>query len=256
MDELGDPLNTYEEISTYNNYYEFTTDKQGVAKLSKDFITHPWQVEVGGLVNNPRTFEFEEMLSEFTQEERIYRLRCVEAWSMVIPWAGFELASLLQAVDPKPEAQYRQVYLGAAPGADAGPEVALDRLALRRRTALGRGQAPADSDGHRHLRQADAQRQRRSAATGRALEVRLQEHQGHRQDRADRHHAHIDVDGSGAPTSTASTPTSIPPWTIPAGRRRPSDASVNRGRRETLPFNGYEEEVASFYEGMDLRVNF
>ena len=85
-DELGNPVNTYEDITNYNNYYEFTTDKQGVAGLAKDFTVAPWTVEVGGLVNKPKTFGIEDLLKNFTQEERIYRLRCVEAWSMVIPW--------------------------------------------------------------------------------------------------------------------------------------------------------------------------
>jgi sulfoxide reductase catalytic subunit YedY len=95
-----------EDITHYNNYYEFSTDKQRVASLARDFRSDPWTVEVGGLVNNPKTFGMEDLLSQFTQEERIYRLRCVEAWSMVIPWTGFPLASLLQAVEPTSDAKY------------------------------------------------------------------------------------------------------------------------------------------------------
>jgi sulfoxide reductase catalytic subunit YedY len=105
-DELGNPVNTYEDITNYNNYYEFTTDKQGVAGLAKDFKTIPWTIEVGGLVNKPKTFGIDDLLKTFTQEERIYRLRCVEAWSMVIPWEGFTLASLLNMVEPTSEAKY------------------------------------------------------------------------------------------------------------------------------------------------------
>lgn len=104
-DELGDPLNSFEEITNYNNYYEFTTDKERVATLAKDFPTAPWQVEVGGLVNKPKTFGLEDLLA-FEQEERIYRLRCVEAWSMVIPWVGFPLAKLLNEVEPASAAKY------------------------------------------------------------------------------------------------------------------------------------------------------
>ena len=105
-DELGDPANSYEDITNYNNYYEFTTDKQGVANLATKFKPEPWTVEVYGLVNNPTTFGLEDLLGEFTQEERIYRLRCVEAWSMVIPWTGFTLASLLKVVEPTSDAKY------------------------------------------------------------------------------------------------------------------------------------------------------
>lgn len=105
-DELGNPANTYEEITNYNNYYEFSTNKEAVAPLSKDFTTTPWTVEVSGMVNNPKTFGVEDLLSTFPQEERIYRLRCVEAWSMVIPWSGFPLASLLKQVEPTSSAKY------------------------------------------------------------------------------------------------------------------------------------------------------
>ncbi len=105
-DELGNPVNSYEDITNYNNYYEFTVDKQGVAGLVGDFKTTPWTVEVGGLVNNPKTFAIEDLLKSFPQEERIYRLRCVEAWSMVIPWTGFTLASLLKMVEPTSDAKY------------------------------------------------------------------------------------------------------------------------------------------------------
>lgn len=104
-DELGDPLNTYDEITNYNNYYEFNTTKDGPARLAKDFPTAPWQVEVGGMVKNPKTYAMEDLL-KFDQEERIYRLRCVEAWSMVIPWVGFPLAKLLNEVEPTADAKY------------------------------------------------------------------------------------------------------------------------------------------------------
>ena len=105
-DELGDPANSYEDITNYNNYYEFTTDKEGVARLAQKFNPKPWTVEVYGLVNKPKTYGIEDLLSRFTQEERIYRLRCVEAWSMVIPWTGFTLASLLKEVEPTSDAKY------------------------------------------------------------------------------------------------------------------------------------------------------
>jgi sulfoxide reductase catalytic subunit YedY len=105
-DELGDPANSFNDITNYNNYYEFSTTKEAVAPLSKDFTTRPWTVEVYGLVNNPKTYGIEDLLGKFTQEERIYRLRCVEAWSMVIPWTGFPLSSLLKEVEPTSRAKF------------------------------------------------------------------------------------------------------------------------------------------------------
>ncbi|MGE5252036.1 MAG: protein-methionine-sulfoxide reductase catalytic subunit MsrP [Bacteroidota bacterium] len=105
-DELGDPVNSFEDITHYNNFYEFTEDKQGVSVLAEKFTTHPWTVEVTGLVRHPQKFAIEDLLSKFTQEERIYRLRCVEAWSMVIPWNGFPLSGLLNEVQPTSDAKF------------------------------------------------------------------------------------------------------------------------------------------------------
>ncbi len=105
-DELGNPLTSYEGIINYCNYYEFTTDKGRVAQLAENFVTSPWAVEVNGLVENPRTFTLEDILGGFEQQERIYRMRCVEGWSMVIPWVGFPLNELLNEVKPTAEAKY------------------------------------------------------------------------------------------------------------------------------------------------------
>jgi sulfoxide reductase catalytic subunit YedY len=104
-DELGDKLTSLEAITNYTNYYEFTTSKEGVTRLAQDFKTSPWTVEVGGLVHKPKTFDLDD-LQPFAQEERIYRMRCVEAWSMVIPWVGFPLAELLKEVEPMSKAKY------------------------------------------------------------------------------------------------------------------------------------------------------
>lgn len=92
-------------ITNYNNFYEFSTAKEGVARAARGFTTQPWSVSVDGLVNKPRTFDLNELLN-FPLEERIYRLRCVEGWSMVIPWIGFPLAKLLELVQPTSAAKY------------------------------------------------------------------------------------------------------------------------------------------------------
>jgi sulfoxide reductase catalytic subunit YedY len=102
---VNEKLTSIEDITNYNNFYEFSTNKQSVASESRGFVTRPWAVAVGGLVNKPTTFDLDELL-KFPQEERIYRLRCVEGWSMVIPWIGFPLAKLLEKVEPTSEAKY------------------------------------------------------------------------------------------------------------------------------------------------------
>lgn len=100
-----DVPNRFDEIANYNNFYEFSTNKTAVAKASEALVTRPWTVEVGGLVRNPRTFDIEELL-KLPHEERTYRFRCVEAWSMVIPWVGFPLKLLLDLVQPLGSAAY------------------------------------------------------------------------------------------------------------------------------------------------------
>jgi len=122
-DELSDRVNSYEDITNYNNYYEFTTDKQGVARLARDFVTRPWTVEVGGLVRNPKTYDIDDILQRFPREERIYRLRCVEGWSMVIPWMGFQLNKLLKEVEPLAEARYVRFETIYAPDQMPGQKV-------------------------------------------------------------------------------------------------------------------------------------
>jgi sulfoxide reductase catalytic subunit YedY len=101
----GEKPNTFAEIAGYNNYYEFSTDKSAVAAKAKNFFTDPWKVEVGGLVQKPRTFDLADLL-KFESVERTYRFRCVEGWSMVIPWVGFQLSKLLALVEPTSKATH------------------------------------------------------------------------------------------------------------------------------------------------------
>jgi sulfoxide reductase catalytic subunit YedY len=98
--------NTFEDISTYNNFYEFGTNKGDPARYAHEMTTEPWSVEIDGLVDKPGTYSFADLIDGMPMEERIYRFRCVEAWSMVIPWNGFELRHLLDRVGVQPGAKY------------------------------------------------------------------------------------------------------------------------------------------------------
>ncbi|MBX2804642.1 MAG: protein-methionine-sulfoxide reductase catalytic subunit MsrP [Hyphomicrobiales bacterium] len=98
--------NSYEDITTYNNFYEFGVDKSDPARYANQLTTDPWTIKVGGLVNNPREVGIEELLTGYDLEERVYRLRCVEGWSMVIPWVGISLASLIDKFDVQGSAKY------------------------------------------------------------------------------------------------------------------------------------------------------
>ena len=98
--------NAWEDITQYNNFYEFGTGKEDPAKFADALTVDPWSVSIDGLVERPGEFDFKDIMSEMTVEERIYRLRCVEAWSMVVPWNGFELSDLLEMAGVKPEAKF------------------------------------------------------------------------------------------------------------------------------------------------------
>lgn len=105
----------YKDATTYNNYYEFGTDKADPAKYAHTLVTKPWSVAVEGLVKKPKVFTLEELLKLSAQEERIYRLRCVEGWSMVIPWVGYSLSELIKKVEPLGSAKYVEFITQADP---------------------------------------------------------------------------------------------------------------------------------------------
>ncbi len=104
----NDILNKFEEITNYNNYYEFGTGKNDPAKYSQNFKSSPWKIKIEGLIKYPGDYYIEDILKGITIEDRIYRLRCVEGWSMVIPWQGFPLKKLIDRVEPDSRAKYIQ----------------------------------------------------------------------------------------------------------------------------------------------------
>jgi len=106
LGETDETPTPYEAVTTYNNFYEFGYDKADPSRRSGDFVTEPWSVTVEGLVENTGTFALEELVARFEVERRVYRMRCVEAWSMVIPWNGFMLRDLITLLVPKPEARF------------------------------------------------------------------------------------------------------------------------------------------------------
>jgi sulfoxide reductase catalytic subunit YedY len=254
-DELGDPLTTFEAVTNYNNFYEFSMDKEAVAPLSKDFVTEPWSVAVGGLVNKPRTFAIEDLRTLFPSEERIYRLRCVEAWSMVIPWLGFPLAGLLKEVEPLSAAKYVRFETLLDPLQMPGqrskwydwPYVEGLRLdeAMHPLTILSTGLY-----GKELLPQ-----------NGAPLRLVVPWKYGFKSiksivkiDLVEEQPVSLWMDA--APNeygfyANVNPAVSHPRWSQASERR-----IGELGRRPTLPFNGYAEEVASLYEGMDLAVYY
>jgi sulfoxide reductase catalytic subunit YedY len=105
---LNEKITSYVDATSYNNFYEFSTGKRRVVKLSSTLRTRPWTVSVEGYVRKPKVYDIDELIKIFPLEERIYRLRCVEAWSMVIPWIGFPLADFIKRCEPTSKAKYVQ----------------------------------------------------------------------------------------------------------------------------------------------------
>lgn len=254
-DELGDPATSYDAITNYNNYYEFSTDKQAVAPLARNFPTSPWQVEVTGLVNNPKTYGLEDILKNFTQEERIYRLRCVEAWSMVIPWEGFSLSNILNEVEPTADAQYVKFTTATDPLTMPGlsspwyswPYTEGLRLdeAMNPLTTLATGiyGQPLLPQNGAPIRLVVPWKYGFKSIKS-IVKIELTTEQP------------ATLWNNAAPDeygfySNVNPEKSHPRWSQATERR-----IGELGRRETLMFNGYQEQVASLYEGMDLGLNY
>ena len=254
-DELGDPLTSYEAITNYNNYYEFSTDKREVAVLARDFKTSPWTVQVGGLVQQPKTYGVEDLLKKFTQQERIYRLRCVEGWSMVIPWLGFPLAGLLKEVEPMSQAKYvrfealldKQQMPGQLNGWYSWPYVeglrldeAMNDLAILATGLYGRA---LPSQNGAPIRLVAPWKYGFKSIKGIVKIDLVEEQPTSLWMRAAPHEYGF--------YSNVNPSKPHPRWSQ-ATERRIGESS----RRQTLPFNGYADEVAHLYAGMDLNVNF
>jgi methionine sulfoxide reductase catalytic subunit len=250
-----EPPNTFEQISRYNNYYEFSTNKEVTWKLAEDFKPSPWSLTVEGEVDKPRTWAIEDLLKRFPQEDRVYRLRCVEGWSMVIPWRGFPLAALLKECMPNSRAKFVEFVSVLRPSEMIGQRMktlpwpytealrideAMHPLALVVTGLYGR---PLPSQNGAPLRLAVPWKYGFKSPKA-ITRIRLME----------------------SPPATS--------WMKAAGSEYGFYANVNpdvphprwsQGRevrigevtkRATLPFNGYAQQVASLYSGMDLVQNF
>ena len=253
-DELGDPANSFEDITSYNNFYEFSTDKGAVKPLSEDFSTRPWTVEVSGLVNKPKTYDIEDLLN-FPQEERVYRLRCVEAWSMVIPWTGFPLASLLKEVEPTSDAKFVRFETVYRPEEMPGQKspfypwpyqegLRLDE-AMHDLTILATGLygMPMPNPNGAPIRLVVPWKYGFKSIKS-IVKIELMAEQPSTLWSA------VGPNEYGF-YSNVNPERSHPRWSQASERR-----IGELGRRPTLMFNGYAEEVAHLYEGMDLIENY
>lgn len=105
-DEFGTAVTPYELITTYNNFYEYTTEKRRVYQLAKEILRSPWEITVGGLVRNPGVYDLDSLKKKFALEDRVYRMRCVEGWSKIVPWRGFPLLKWIELLQPTSDARF------------------------------------------------------------------------------------------------------------------------------------------------------
>jgi sulfoxide reductase catalytic subunit YedY len=252
---IAEPPNPLRDVTNYNNFYEFSTDKDGVARVASSFKTDGWKVVVDGMVHSRLELDLDALRKVSPPEERIYRLRCVEAWSMIVPWAGYSLSKLLERAGPMGDAKFvafqtlldPERFPGQKDNVLKWPYVeglrmdeAMHPLALLATGLYGR-ELPAQD--------------------GAPVRLVVPWKYGFKSIKSI---VKITLVSSRPPTS----------WNIQApdeygfyanvnpevDHPRWSQASEQRigesGRRRTLPFNGYAEQVAHLYRGLDLRKNF
>ena len=172
--------NSYEDVTTYNNYYEFGTGKEDPYRNSGQFEPRPWSIKVDGHAEKTGTFHFEDFMKPFDLEERIYRMRCVEAWSMVIPWVGISLADVVKHFQPTSSAKYVAFETLNDRVRMPGQRRRVLEWPLQRGPHDRRGNQPAGHSRCWHLWRNTAEPERRTNTARRSLEVWFQGHQGHR----------------------------------------------------------------------------
>ena len=196
-----------DDITSYNNFYEFGTGKGDPARYSGDFKPLPWSIRVGGECEKPGVIDYEDLIGSHAVEERVYRFRCVEAWSMIVPWAGIQLDRVLARFQPTSKAKYVAFETVYRPEEMPGQRRGFLDWPLRRGASHRRGDAPAHPACRRHLRRGAPEPERRSGAPRGAVEVRVQEHQGPSSRSPSPRRSRRPPGTSRPPTSTASTPT-------------------------------------------------
>jgi sulfoxide reductase catalytic subunit YedY len=248
-------LTSFEDITHYNNFYEFSTDKAGVAPATADFVSRPWTVRVNGLVGKPTEFDLDDLLKISAPEERVYRMRCVEGWSMVIPWAGFSLSKLLERVEPLSGAKYvafetlvdsarmpnqRRRVLEWPYVEGLRMDEAMHPLTLLTSGLYGRELPPQD---------------------GAPVRLVIPWKYGFKGIKSI---VKITLTEKQPPTTWSAFASNEYGFYANVNPKvdhpRWSQATEQRigefGRRDTLLFNGYGEQVAGLYAGMDLRMNY
>ncbi|SCU76669.1 exported heme-molybdoenzyme molybdopterin-containing subunit YedY; TAT export [Cupriavidus necator] len=262
---ITDKRTPFEDVTTYNNFYEFGTDKSDPARNAGTLRPRPWQVSVEGLVKKPKVYDLDELMKLAAMEERVCRMRCVEGWSMVIPWVGYPLAELIRRVEPQPGARYIQFITLAdkkqMPGVSSGVldwpyseglrmDEAMHPLALL--TFGLYGEVLPNQNGAPVRMVVPWKYGFKSAKS--IVKIRFVDKQpptswnlAAPQEYGFYSNVNPDVDH--------------PRWSQATERRIGEERGSGFGalfapKRKTLPFNGYGQQVASLYQGMDLKKFF
>jgi methionine sulfoxide reductase catalytic subunit len=248
-----EPLNKFEEITGYNNYYEFGTGKSDPAKYAGQLKTSPWTVKIDGLCGKPGSYHLDDLIKTADLEERVYRFRCVEAWSMVIPWVGIPLAAVIKRAEPAPKAAFVEMQTllrpsempGLASGGldwpyteglrmdEAMNPLALLAVGLYGKTLMNQNGAPIRlvvpwKYGFKNVKS--------------IVRIRFVEKMPHT--------AWNDANpGEYGFYSNVNPAVDHPRWSQATERRIPSYFKTTK----TLMFNGYADQVGSMYAGMDLK---
>ena len=251
------------DATSYNNFYEFGTDKADPAAKAGALTTHPWSVTIDGLVAKPQTLALEDIVASVTLEERIYRLRCVEGWSMVIPWIGFALADLLKRAEPLGSARFvafetlvRPEEMPAQRGLfqplpwpyreGLRLDEAMHPLTILATGLYGESQLPSQNGAPLRLVVPWKYGFKSIKSIVRISLVEAQPETTWQALAADEYGFYSNVNPE----------VDHPRWSQATERRIGEGSGLFAKRRPTLKFNGYGDQVAELYAGMDLRANY
>ncbi len=257
---VPDKLTSYKDVTTYNNFYEFGTDKSDPARNAHTLKTRPWTVSVEGLVNKPKVWDIDSLLKLSSMEERVYRFRCVEGWSMVIPWVGYSLSHLIKASEPQGSAKYIEFISLADPKQMPGVNsrvlnwpytegLRLDE-ALHPLTLLTfglYGEVLPNQNGAPVRITVPWKYGFKSAKS--IVKIRIT-------DKEPATSWKVSAPYEYGFYSNVNPDVNHPRWSQATERRIGAEGGIFAAKIKTLPFNGYADQVAHLYKGMDLRKYF
>jgi methionine sulfoxide reductase catalytic subunit len=262
LSTTDEPLTPLKDIASYNNFYEFGTDKDDPAKNAHTLKTKPWKVKVDGLVGKGADYDLDDLIKDIALEERIYRMRCVEGWSMVIPWIGVPLASVLMRVEPQGSAKYVAFETLVRPAEMPGQRGAFQALtwpyveglrldeAMHPLTILAvglYGETLPNQNGAPVRLVVPWKYGFKSIKS--VVRISLTEKQPPTS-------WNLQNAGEYGFYSNVNPGVDHPRWSQATERRIGEGSGLFAKRRPTLMFNGYGEQVASLYAGLDLKANY